>query len=306
MDFSVILCTYNRSENLNCILSSLESQVLPPLFTWEIIAVDNNSKDDTCAKISEFSTGSCIDIKYVREKNVGLSHARNRGIREAVGDYLLFIEDDEIAGKHLIQRIYDTFVNYGCDCVGGRINLKFENQIPRWLKPELWGFLGYLNHGDSPFQMDSKRYPYGGNMAYKRGVFDQIGGFNVNMGRMGRALFGGEEYDLFQRLLHAGLCGVYQPDAIVWHRIDASRMQKSYFRRLHYFSGLQKGRMNTGNDGRYFLGVPLYIIPQFFRSIKNYASSVLTYGFHRSFMREMIIFNFMGVIIGNFNLWRGR
>ena len=306
MEFSVILCTYNRSENLDCILQSLESQVLPISFSWEIIVVDNNSTDETPGKIREFASASDLDIKYVKELNVGLSHARNRGVKEAQGNYVLFVEDDEIADKNLIREIYGTFQNYRCDCVGGRIYLKFEDDIPGWLSPELWGFLGYLNHGDTSFQMDGKRYPYGGNMAFKREVFDKIGMFNVKMGRIGKKLFGGEEYDLFQRLLISGAKGVYQPNAIVFHRINKSRMQKRYFRRLHYSSGFQKGLMNSIPGGRSFLGVPFYIFPQFFRSIKNYAVSIFNFGLEQSFLKEMLIFNFIGVMKGSFILWRKR
>ena len=274
MEFSVIICTYNRSNGLKTTLESLELQELPGNFSWEILVVDNNSTDDTPEKVRDFAEHSELVVRYVKEKKQGLSHARNKGIAEARGRYLYFIDDDEIADKHLVREIYDTFETYQCDCVGGRIYLKCEDEMPRWLTKDLWGFLTYLNYGDNAFQMDEQRYPFGGNMAFSREVFKRIGLFNVNMGRKGDQLFGGEESDLFQRLLASGGKGIYQPKAIVYHVTKKPRLQKKYFRTLHYKAGIQKALLDNRVYKRSLFGIPLFIFPQFLGSIRNYVAVV--------------------------------
>ena len=298
MEFSVIICTYNRSNGLKTTLESLEFQELPENFSWEIVVVDNNSIDDTPEKVREFAENSELIVRYVKEKIQGLSHARNKGVAEARGRYLYFIDDDEIADKHLVGEIYDTFETYKCDCVGGRIYLKCEDEMPQWLTKDLWGFLTYLNYGDNAFQLDEQRYPFGGNMAFSRAVFRRIGLFNVNMGRKGDQLFGGEEFDLFQRLLASGGKGIYQPKAIVYHVTKKPRLQKKYFRTLHYKAGIQKALLDNRVYKRSLFGIPLFIFPQFLGSIRNYVAVVFFDGWNRSLRKEMTVCHFIGFMRG--------
>ena len=300
MELSVILCTYNRSNGLIRTLKSLQSQDLPENFPWEVVVVDNNSTDDTPEKVREFAENSELIVRYVKEKKQGLSHARNKGVAEARGRYLHFTEDDEIADKDLIREIYGTFKTCKCDCVGGRIYLKCEEKMPRWLTKDLWGFLGYLNYGENPLQMDEQRYPFGGNMTFSHEVFNKIGLFDVNMGRRGSKLFGGEEFDFFQRLLSAGGKGVYQPKAVVYHIISKPRLKKNYFRRLHYTGGMQRALLDEIYR-RCLFGIPLFIFPQLLRSVGNYVWTTLLHGWNKSFRKEMNIWHFIGYIQGRIN-----
>jgi len=298
MELSVILCTYNRSNGLIRTLKSLQSQDLPKNFAWEVVVVDNNSTDDTPEKVREFAERSELVVRYVKEKKQGLSNARNKGIAEARGRYLHFTEDDEIADKDLIREIYGTFETYECDCVGGRIYLKCEDEMPKWLIEELWGFLGYLNYGDNPLQMDEQRYPFGGNMTFSREVFKRIGLFNVNLGRKGKELFGGEEVDFFQRLLSSGGKGVHQPKALVYHIIDKSRLKKNYFRTLHYKAGYQKAFYDKDNYPRNLYGIPLFLLPQLVLAIRKYLFQAVTKGPNWAFRQQMTALYFLGMMSG--------
>lgn len=301
MELSVILCTYNRSNGLIRTLESLQSQDLPKNFAWEVVVVDNNSTDDTSEKVREFAESSELVVRYVKEEKQGLSHARNKGVVEARGKYVHFTEDDEIADKDLIREIYGTFETLQCDCVGGRIYLKLEDEMPRWLTKDLWGFLGYLNYGDNTFQMDEQRYPFGGNMTFSREVFVRIGLFNVSLGRKGGELFGGEEFDLFQRLLASGGKGIYQPKALVYHIIDKSRLKKTYFRTLHYKAGMQKALLDNQVYKRSLFGIPLFMLPQFLGSIRHYVSTIFLDGWNRSLRKEMTVCYFIGFMRGCLN-----
>jgi glycosyltransferase involved in cell wall biosynthesis len=279
---------------------------LPENFAWEVVVVDNNSTDDTPEKVREFARNSAVIVRYVKEKKQGLSHARNRGVVEARGKYVHFTEDDEIADKDLIRKIYGTFKTYKCDCVGGRIYLKCEDKMPRWLTRELWGFLGYLNYGDNVLQMDEQQYPFGGNMTFSREVFKRIGSFDVNLGRKGDQLFGGEEVDFFMRLLSSGGKGVYQPKALVYHIISQSRLKKNYFRTLHYKNGMQRALLDDEVYGRSLFGIPLFIFPQFLRSVGNYISTIFSHGWNKSFRKEMNIWHFIGFMRGCLNQWLAK
>ena len=87
MDFTVIICTYNRSNNLPNCLKALEDQQNVEELDWEVLVVDNNSSDDTKEVVRNFADNSKIKIRYVHEKQQGLNYARNLGMVEARWSY---------------------------------------------------------------------------------------------------------------------------------------------------------------------------------------------------------------------------
>lgn len=300
MELTVILCTYNRSKSLINTLESLKQQILPPDFQWEILVIDNNSTDNTPQVVREFNTSSGLRVRYAKEKKQGLSHARNKGILEARGHYVAFIDDDAIADENWVAKIYETFQLYSCDCIGGKIYLKYEGNLPRWLTKDLWGFLACLDYGDEVQRLESEeKYPVGCNMAFSKNVFETVGFFNTDLGRTGTKPIGGEEVEFFTRLLRVGATAIYQPGAPVYHVIQPERLKKSYFRRLHLLEGEVRGRDIGTYDGRNLCGIPLFIFPQFLRSIRNYISTIFSDGWNNSFRKEMNIWYFLGIMCGS-------
>lgn len=293
MDISVIICTYNRSCHLRNVLNSLSEQVLPDALKWEIIVVDNNSMDDTNKVVKSFANTSLIPVKYVKEERMGVSYARNRGIMESNGSYLAFIDDDAIAHDNWLAALYDAFQRYKCDCVGGKIYLRPVKKLPRWLRRDLWGFLAYLDYGDKPFQIEA-HYLYGPNMAVTKEVLNNVGLFNTELGRSGYIPTGGEETELVERIVKTCGKAYYQPDAKVDHLVEEYKMKKSYFRRLHYYEGLYRGKTYDGMIKRHIYGIPLFVFSQFFRSILRYLKTPTV-------RMQMNIWWFLGFMRGRIN-----
>jgi glycosyltransferase involved in cell wall biosynthesis len=265
--------------------------------SWEIVVVDNNSKDDTFEVVKSFSTSSSIPVRYVKEERQGLSHARNRGIKESYGKYVAFTDDDALADRRWVMALYESFQTYRCDGVGGKILLKPVRQLPKWLKRELWGFLGFLDYGDKPFNLDRDHLPFGGNMAFSRELFGKIGYFNPNFGRIGNIPYGSEEDELFLRFFESGANAVYQPRAVVQHVIGTEKLRKSYFRKLHFLAGTTKGRFSTEKIGRNILGIPLFTFPQLLRSIIKY--------FYRPILRtQMNVWWYIGFMRGSITRYK--
>ena len=269
MELSVIICTYNRSRHLRNALDSLAEQAMPGGLAWEIIVVDNNSTDDTQQVAESFADRSTVPVRYIRETNQGLSHARNRGIAEARGRNLAFIDDDALVESGWAAAICGAFTSYNCDCVGGRIYLKPVKDMPSWLSKDLWGFLACLDYGDEPFRV-ADHYIYGTNMAFTRDILDQVGCFNPDLGRTGYLPIGGEETDLVDRIKAAGGIVYYEPAAVVQHVTEEYKLEKSYFLSLHYYEGLHKGKTYNGETRRQLFGIPLFIFRQFLRSVMRY------------------------------------
>lgn len=299
MDLSVIICTYNRAVSLKNTLESLCGQAVPVGVSWEVVVVDNNSTDDTPALLAATVAEWEGRLRFVREERQGLSHARNRGIAEARGRYLAFTDDDVLAPSGWVSVLYETFEKGGWDAIGGRVLLRCDRSMPRWLKPELWGFLACLDYGDEEMPLTEIERPFfGANMVFRREVFEKVGGFDVGLGRKGKVLVGGEEIDLFGRMLASGLRVVYQPRAAVDHVVDPRRLRKGYFRRLHYTSGRVWGMRRDDLNGWTFLGVPLFLFRQLVRSAGVFMSEGFRNGFQNVFRKEMNIWFHLGFMRG--------
>src|SRR5690349_14582285 len=94
---TIVVCTYNRSAMLRDALRSLYDLRTAGEFTYEVLVVDNNSPDDTPAAIEQCSRESRALLRGVRETKPGVAAARNRGVREAHGEWIAFFDDDQIA-----------------------------------------------------------------------------------------------------------------------------------------------------------------------------------------------------------------
>ena len=94
MELSVVIPTYKRAALLEGALGTLAMQEGRGSLKWEVVVVDNNSQDDTADVVESVSKSTTIPIVYVFEPRQGLSHARNRGIKETRGSIIAFIDDD--------------------------------------------------------------------------------------------------------------------------------------------------------------------------------------------------------------------
>lgn len=303
MDASVIICTYNRCHNLPECLAALEHQENIQNFTWEVVLVDNNSSDGTQAWTAEYAKHTPLTLHYAFCPEQGLSCARNRGIQVARGQYLLFIDDDIRVSPRWLTSIVETFKTHNCDAVGGRIHLSVSlAELPKWINPEMYGFLGYRDFGDKTYRLDGFReFPFGGNMAIHRRVFDRIGLFDPRLGRKGEGkrraeLFKGEETEFFHRLAQVGGTIWYQPEALVYHLVLPHQLKRRYFLTLHYNAGLQKALYDAQNYPRKIFHVPRFLYLQWLRALWRYVCQTATHGPNFSFRQLMNVAYFTGMI----------
>ena len=305
MQFSVIICTYNRFHNLPVCLGKLAGQENAGGLEWEVVVVDNNSTDRTPETVHELARQLPIRIRYVREPQQGLNYARNRGVVESRGEFFSFIDDDITTEANWLAAVYTCFRNHDADAVGGRIHLDPTLSLPKWIKPEMYGFLGYQDLGDEEFRMDGvSNYPFGGNMAFNRRVVDRIGLFNPRLGRRGSGqkrseLFKGAETDYFHRLAASGDARIfYEPKAVVYHQILPFQLTKKYFRTIHYNAGYQKALHDPRAFKRRLFGIPLFLFPQFGRGVSKYLRQLIRRGPDFAFHQQMIVGHFVGMMRG--------
>ena len=191
---SIIICTYNRADLLQKALLSMEQQELDPSLV-DILIVDNNSTDHT-VEISQYFVNKHDHFFYYRETNQGLSHARNRGWKEAKGAYVGYFDDDAIAPPDWLQKAYHVATEIQPDIFGGPYVAYYETEPPEWLPK---GFGTSIPHDCSQF-LDSGVCLNGTNVFFKRDHLEQYGGFDTNFGMKGKKIYYGEETELIKRL----------------------------------------------------------------------------------------------------------
>jgi glucosyl-dolichyl phosphate glucuronosyltransferase len=260
---TVVLCTYNRAQSLRRTLQSLRAMSRPANVSWELVIVDNNSRDETRAVVEDFSRTSGIETSYVFERRQGLSFARNAGIREARGDIVAFTDDDVTVDSQWLEQIRETFAQTECLGVGGRIIPSWSCAKPRWLQddgryPLMTGVILRFDLGDERQQLTTP--PFGANMSFRRAAFDKYGLFRTDLGRVGTQLIGSEDTEFGRRLLAGNEKFVYEPRAIIYHPVEAERLTRHYFRSwyFHYGRGVMRIRGIPGTAACCF-GVPWYL-----------------------------------------------
>lgn len=233
-DVTFIICTYNRAGYLDDTLQSLQKQDLNPL-PVEILIIDNNSSDDTPKVVDRHQSRYTKDpnpIRYIKETNQGLSYARNRGIREAKAPCIVFLDDDIRASESLIPAWLSFFSKHPQAIAGGgKIHVQFDDPRPSWMSHFLLPLLGHHDLGDKQKPYPLKKYPFGGNMGFRKSIFDQLTPFHTDLGRKGKKLKASEEKELFRRFRNHEVDLYYLPEAMLYHRVNSDRLTEAYIRR---------------------------------------------------------------------------
>ena len=223
VEASIVICTFNRAALLRDALVTLVAQKVDGL-RYEVVVVDNASADDTPAVIAEFERTSPVPLRGVREGTPGVSAARNRGIREAAGEWVAFFDDDQVADPRWLAELVGFARHQGVRCVGGANRLLLPPGAADRLPAVCRALLGEVAGGDAPRRYDGQRTPGAGNLLVHRGVFAEVGTFDESLRE------GGEDTDLFGRVTAAGIETWYTPAAVMHHVVPAYRTTPAYLR----------------------------------------------------------------------------
>jgi glucosyl-dolichyl phosphate glucuronosyltransferase len=239
---TVVICTYNRANLLESALQSLAKQTIDRS-QYEVLVVNNNSTDST-QNVAESYANLNNNFRVVFETEQGLSHARNRGWKEARGEYVAYIDDDAKATPDWCERILRAFqtVSPLPVAVGGEIHPLYESPPPVWFKDDFeirtWGKeAGFLEQPRAMYGFS------GSNMAFPKTVLEQFGGFSVDFGMAGKRMRLGEETELFFRINEKYPRLWYDPAIRVNHWTPTRNMQASYLFWRSYRAGEAIARM---------------------------------------------------------------
>ena len=243
MILSIIIATYNRADSMIVSLSSVVSQSAATEL-WECIVVNNNSTDNTAERFAAFAAAHpSVNMRMVCETKQGLSNARNCGIAEAKGEIVVFVDDDETLESTLVESYIAFFRDHDqVLAAGGGVIPHYQSCRPEWMNSFTEQMIANpVDLGAEAVPFPKSRVPAGGNMAFRREIFDKVGRFNPKLGRNGQSLMGGEENDLFARIRRQSNAPIYfVPKAAIYHHIPESKLTEEYIRQLSHNVGRSK------------------------------------------------------------------
>ena len=175
-DFSIIIPTYNRAQELSVAISSVLRQSSD---NWNLLIIDDGSIDNTREKIQKYLYSDKIIYKY--QKHSGVSSARNCGIELSETDYIIFLDSDDELNPNLIRDLSETdFYNY--DLIFWEVEKKIGDKTvilkPKRLEEIYNGLVGIF---------------LSGSVCYRKKSLEKAGGFDSN-------LKFGENYELAMRI----------------------------------------------------------------------------------------------------------
>lgn len=243
---TIVICTHNRSAVLKDSLDSFSMVEMSSSDDVELIVVDNGSRDSTNETVRRWISKSNVNCRYVFEAELGLSNARNRGMREALGQWIVFVDDDVYFDRHWLEEIKSRIAfSPDAACISGAVLPHYEAGRPTWLDPDpewlnMEGMFSITLFGSEERYLGPTETPVGANLAFRLQELKALGGFSGVLGRHGNNLLSKEESELYFRFNRAGYFAVSAPKAIVHHRISAERTTKKWLLRRFYWQGISQ------------------------------------------------------------------
>jgi len=227
MTCSICIATYKRKQLLRKLLKSIYAQNLPDDIKLQIVVVDNDIDKSAEEIIKEFKSDDKICLEYYSQPQKNISITRNVSVKNAQGEYLLFIDDDETADMDWVREHLKAIKTFEADGVFGRVVPEFPQNTPEWIKT-----------GD----FFNKKSPPTGELATSVATSNCIVKANLLKNKPGPfspeyGLTGGEDTHLFYGLRKDGAKFVSSREAIVREIIPPDRTRVKWLIKKSYQTG---------------------------------------------------------------------
>ncbi|MGA9870919.1 MAG: glycosyltransferase family 2 protein [Rhodococcus sp. (in: high G+C Gram-positive bacteria)] len=322
---TVVVCSIGRTDRLLPTVDALLEQTHPNV---TILVVDNDPRSGAVRRI--LKEVDAENVTVVEEPVRGVSHARNAGLDACNDELIAFTDDDVRPDRRWLERLVDAFSADDVHCIGCVTGLvlpaEFKVQEQLWFEQSsgfdkgfdtlVWTRNGAVEGPDTvsircadPLARVGRPgpvYPYAGsefgsgnNMAFRTRTLREVGGFDTLLGT-GSPARGGEDLDIFRRVILSGDTLVYNPAAMVWHyhRSDYRALRKQMY---DYGVGM------SANLFRHMLRGPketvqiLAVIPTGIRVLLD-PNSVKNEGKTRDHPRELTLLELAGYLTGPIHL----
>jgi|ERR1700722_497017 len=265
MRLSVVICTWNRAENLQKTLESIENCRVPHGTEWEVLIVDNNSTDTTSSVCRSFLQRNPQRYRYLLEKRQGKSFALNTAVENIKGDIIAFTDDDVLMDAEWLLDVLAAFDANDCAGVAGKIVPVWNSPKPAWFTVDgpyrLMLAIVEYDLGDQTQACRIENPPFGANLALRKDVFHKYGLFRTDLGPVAGTTLRGEDSEYCRRLMTRGEKLIYVPGAVVYHPVPEERTKKPYFESWYFDYGRMLVRTSgPPNPTTSYFGIPRYAL----------------------------------------------
>jgi succinoglycan biosynthesis protein ExoM len=197
----------------------LQKQTAENLFTYSIVVADNDREQSAQSVVADFSSATGVQVTYCVEPQQNIALVRNRALEHAEGEFIAFIDDDEVPAGDWLFRLFTACGTYRVDGILGPVKPYFDYDPPQWATKGRF------------FERPSHPTGYKltwtecrtGNVLFRRGILDALGTpFRSEFGTAG------EDMDFFRRLIDKGSAFVWCSDAVVYELVPPTRCSQRF------------------------------------------------------------------------------
>jgi len=225
---AVCICTYKRPDYLRRLLEELARQETGGLFTYSVVVAENDQARSAEPVVASFTSSSRVPVVYCVEPNQGIARARNCAVRNARGDFIAFIDDDEFPVQDWLLNLFKTLQTSSADGVLGPVKPHFDAQAPQWV----------VEAGvyDRPLHLTGLVLGWqqcrSGNVLLKAALFSSLDEpFRPEC-------LQGEDVDFFKRMTAQGHTFIWCNEAIAYEVVPPSRWKRGFLVRRALFRGI--------------------------------------------------------------------
>jgi succinoglycan biosynthesis protein ExoM len=237
---------------LSRLLQQLNAQITNDIFSYSIVIVDNDKDASARDVVDRHRKAAVVPIEYDVEPDQNIALARNRAVERAKGDYIAFIDDDEFPGANWLHVLHKTLKKYSVTGVLGSVLPHFDSEPPRWIVQGHFYEKSFRRTGVVLTWEQTRT----SNVLMQNVFVDQESGaaFDPAYGS------GGEDRDLFRRLIEQGHTFIACNEAPVYEFIPRERCGRIFFLRRALLRGqtATKTRVRTQEIMKSLVAVPVY------------------------------------------------
>jgi len=238
MEVSVVVCTYTM-DRYDVFTEAVESALAQTYDPIEVVLVIDGNPEVYERAVEDFGDREDVVISD-NDENQGISYSRTRGAELASGEIVAFIDDDGVAEEDWIAKHIETYEETDAVAVAGYVAPNWQTEKPEFFPAEFYWLVGCTEPG---FAEDGEeiRNGYGSNVSYRRDVFLDVGGYDVNTGRKGDRHIQAHEAPVGIRIREEyGKGVVYVEDAVVHHTLFDYRGEFRWLVFRSFWQGFSK------------------------------------------------------------------
>lgn len=269
MKVSVVVCSYSL-DTFDACREAIESVLAQTYEDVELVVVVDGNEELYDRIVEQYDS---ITV-HLNEENLGLSKSRNRGFSLATGDVIAFLDDDAVADERWVEELVSVYEAEDTIAVGGKMVSEWVAGKPSFLPEEFYWLVGVTHRGFAE-PGEEVRNTFGSNISFRREVFEEIGTFDPELGRRGSLNVQAEETVFCVRMSEAfGRGVVYNPDAVVAHKVFDYRTEPTWLIERAFWQGYSKHVLGTlvpeasgENESAYLRDLLLKFVPERIRGL---------------------------------------